>query len=292
MGSVAAPARHLDVEAVAGRHGRPAPHVDGAGLVLRREVQAVDLVDARALQHAGLDHRLRAGEHFLRRLEDEDRRAWQLLAPRREDLGGGDRDRGVAVVPASVHDARRARGERRPESLCERQRVDVGAPRDRLARCVAAQDPDDARLRDAGLHLEPGGGETLRDDVRRALLRERQLGMAMEVAPQRHHALEALRDLIAPGPLRLAHCLNASAKRPGANASSEILGVSPRMRSAMARPMAGPNRMPLRAPPAATYAPSIPGTRPSTSSPPDAPARTQAVWWALWPTGIASNLFT
>ena len=45
----------------------------------------------------------------------------------------------MSVVPARVHHARRAGGERRREDLGERQRVDIRAPCDRLARLVTAQ---------------------------------------------------------------------------------------------------------------------------------------------------------
>ena len=91
-------------------------------------------------------------------------------APRGQDLGQRDRDRGVAVVPARVHHARRARGEGRVEQLGERQRVDVGAPRDGAARPVAVEHAHHAGAADAGPHLELRRVQPLGDDLRGAPL--------------------------------------------------------------------------------------------------------------------------
>ena len=70
-----------------------------------------------------------------------------------DDARGAEQDRDVPVVPARVHFARRARSEGVLRLLGERQRVHVGAQHDRLARPRAAQHADDARARDALVHL-------------------------------------------------------------------------------------------------------------------------------------------
>ena len=198
IGAVAAPAPHLHVEEVGRGHRRPRADVELAGRRLRRQVQAVDLVDARPFEHARLDHRLGPAEDLLGRLEDEHRRPRHLGAMGGQDLGQGDGDRRVAVVAAGVHDAAGAGDERRVELLDQRQRVDVGAPGDGAPRPLATQHADHAGAADARAHVELGGVQPIGDDLRRPPLLERQLGMAMEVAAQHHQAVAPPVDLLCP----------------------------------------------------------------------------------------------
>jgi hypothetical protein len=58
-------------------------------------------------------------KNFLGGLEEKDRGARNLATPRRQHLGQRDRDRGVPVVAARVHDARLRRPERQIERLGE-----------------------------------------------------------------------------------------------------------------------------------------------------------------------------
>ena len=183
--AVAALPANLDVEEVRRRAHGTGANGHESGRHPRHEVKAVDLVDARIVERARVDHRARAAEHFLGGLEEEHRGAGEVRAARRQELGEDDRDGGVTIVAARVHHAGGARAERQVELLGERQRVDVGAPGDRLARPVAAQDADDAGLRHPGAHVEPGLVEPFRDDLRGASLLERQLRMTMEVSPER-----------------------------------------------------------------------------------------------------------
>ena len=83
---------------------------DLAGLHGREQVRAGDEVDA--VEDARL-HELAgaARRQLLGVLEDEAHLAGELVAPLREQLGRPEQHRGVAVVPAGVHDAGPRRGE-------------------------------------------------------------------------------------------------------------------------------------------------------------------------------------
>ena len=131
-------------------------------------------------------------------------------AARGQDLGHRDGDRRMPVVPARVHHARRPRRERRLEPLGERQRVDVGPPGDGAAGAIPVQDADDAGARDARPHLELGAVQALGDDLGRAPLLERQLGMAVEVPPEGDQPVPPLVHFLRPLEACLAHAAEGS----------------------------------------------------------------------------------
>jgi len=99
-------------------------------------------------------------------------------------------DRGVRVVPASMHHAHRAaaelagrgRAERHVGALRDRQRVHVGTQHDRRARHPALQHGDHAGVRHTGPHLQPERTEVLGHSGGSAGLAVRQLRVTVEIA--------------------------------------------------------------------------------------------------------------
>lgn len=123
--------RRADVQAVRGHRARPrrlehtlGQHVPGAVVALL----------------AGLEH-----EHDVAR---------EVLAPRRQQVGGADEHRGVQVVPARVHVAGNRRGVVDVGTFAHRQRVHVAAQQDRRSGSAAAQYRGDRRQCGAGADLE------------------------------------------------------------------------------------------------------------------------------------------
>ncbi len=102
-----AAALHVDHEVVFARHEAARARGDGAGAHAGHVVQAVDLVDRKAIEQAVVHHRLRAAAMLLCRLEDEAHGAVEIL-PLAQQLRRAEDDRHVAVVAAGVHLAGRA----------------------------------------------------------------------------------------------------------------------------------------------------------------------------------------
>ena len=134
MGSrrMASAADDTNGERVGRRIERAGPDGESAHGQARRIVHAVDLADAEAVDQAVVDHRLAAGAALLRRLEDHRRRAVEV-ARLGEIFGGAEQHRGVPVVAAGVHEARRLGRMREAGRLGDRQRVHVGADADHAA---------------------------------------------------------------------------------------------------------------------------------------------------------------
>ena len=129
---------------------RSAPGADrhGADRQRRPQVQADHGVDA--VHDACLDHPGgAAGQRLLAGLEQEADLAGEVLAHAGQHRGRAEQDRRVAVVPAGVHDAGVLRCERQPGVLLDRQRVHVGADRERGPGRAADEAPDDAGARRA-----------------------------------------------------------------------------------------------------------------------------------------------
>src|SRR5690606_23131578 len=151
-------------------------------------------------EHAVFDHPPRAAPPFLGRLEAEDDRAGDLIAPGIEHPRRAEQDRRVAVVPAGVHRALDRRAVFDLVLLLDRQRVHVGAQEQRLAGAAAAQDGLDAGDRDPGAHVfEADGAQPLGDDAAGARLLESQFRMAVEVAARLDQLRQPLVDLVAQG---------------------------------------------------------------------------------------------
>ena len=75
-------------------------------------------------------------------------------------------------------------------SSTHRQRVHVGAQCDRASRCVfaPANDADDAGLADAGMHFDAQLAHALGHERRRAVLFEADLGISVQITPQRRQS--------------------------------------------------------------------------------------------------------
>ena len=167
--------------------------------VHREHVQPEDRIDLRILEHALLDHQLRAallagGRAFFGGLKDQLDRAGQLVLELREDRGRPEQDRHVVVVAARVHDADflavplRLRGglERQIDLLGHRQRVHVRAQRHDRPRLAAAQHRDDASVGHAGRDLVAELLQFVGDDLGGAQFAIAQLGMLVKVAAPGH----------------------------------------------------------------------------------------------------------
>ncbi len=147
-------------------------------------MEAVDLVDAEAVEQAVRDHRPRPAAALFGRLEHEHHAAVEG-ARLGEVPRGAEQHRGVAVVAAGVHLAGRLGGPGRARDLLDRQRVHVGPKADRTAPRPGppVQHADHARPSEAGRHLvEPEGAQLFGDHGRRAVEVVEQLRMAVEVA--------------------------------------------------------------------------------------------------------------
>jgi len=149
-------------------------------------------VHLRIVQRALGDHRLRAGERFLRRLEDQLHATAQLAFHLRERGRHAERDHRVHVVTAGVHLPRHLGGERHTALLEDRQRVHVGADADRGAGLRAVDHGDDARLADAAAVLDAEFVEKAAHRFRGLVLLEGKLGMLMQLAAQCHELARAL----------------------------------------------------------------------------------------------------
>lgn len=79
-------------------------------------MQCIELARREPLHQPGLQHRPRALQGFLGRLEDKRQPAAYRLSALSQCPGDADADRGVQVVPAQVRDARDARSEALVES--------------------------------------------------------------------------------------------------------------------------------------------------------------------------------
>ncbi len=172
----------VDVEERAAGHHRPGAHVEPADRELGPVVHAEQHVARKALEQAVGDHRLRAAQAFLGRLEDEVHRAVEV-ARLRQIARRAQQHRGVAVMTAGVHAALVLRAVVEAVGLVDRQRVHVGAQADRLVRAAVAKHADDTRASDAAVHLDAEALETLRDEVGGAVLLEAQFRVRVQVAP-------------------------------------------------------------------------------------------------------------
>ena len=74
-----------------------------------------------------------------------------------------------------------------------------GAPGDSAAWLVTVQDTHHGGgASDVGAHVEPSSVEPFSNDLRRAVLLQTQLRMAMKIPPQRYHLLQAPINLLRP----------------------------------------------------------------------------------------------
>ena len=123
-GAVAGGAAHVDAEPIDVGHARARLARDEAGVDLAPYVHGKGAVDT--VCRAGVDHRRRAPAVFLRGLEDGADLAVERVGHLREHAEGAQKHRGVAVVPAGVHDAGVLAGKRLSRLLGDGQGVYVG----------------------------------------------------------------------------------------------------------------------------------------------------------------------
>ena len=121
----------FDGDAVGGCHQRARPQRELAHRKTRIIVHPVDFLDAEAVHQAVLNHGSAAAAALLGRLEDHDRGAGEV-ARLGEIMRGTEQHRGMAVVAAGVHLARRRRLVGQSGRFLDRQRIHIGAQPDRL----------------------------------------------------------------------------------------------------------------------------------------------------------------
>ena len=132
------------------------------------------------------NHALCAGTGLFRGLEDKVHSA-RKIARLSQVFGGPQQDRGVAVVTAGVHLARRGRGVFKTVLLLHRQRVHLGSQADTARIIALSQHADHAGSRHAAMHLDAPALKSLRHDVRGAMFFIAQLWVGMEITPPCGH---------------------------------------------------------------------------------------------------------
>ncbi len=194
-GGMAALPLHRDVEERRAGHGRALADAERAGPAIGRIVHPVDLVAGEPLEEPVGEHALRAAEPLLRGLEDQHRRPREVPR-RRQMLRRAQQHRRVPVVTAGVHDPGRPGGVVEVRALLDRQRVHVRAQPDPARPLTPAVDqPDDARPRDAVVHLVHSVlPQLVGDDPGRPVLLEPQFGMGVQVAEDRGQLRGAVGD--------------------------------------------------------------------------------------------------
>ena len=179
---MAAPPCDLDVELISGRHDRSPAGGKCADCHAGMIVHAVDLPDSEILHHAIGNHFARTATALFRRLED-DRDGTAKIARLGKVFGRSQQHRGVPVMAAGMHLARRFRGPGLAGHLVDRQRIHVGAQADHgTIAAIALDDADDAGPADPGLHHITAEFIELRGhEGRRAMHIEQQFGILMQM---------------------------------------------------------------------------------------------------------------
>ena len=189
-GAVGALAPHLHGERLAARRAGSVDHRHRAAGKGGLHVNAEDRVDRFQFRQQGA--RVVAQAHLLAGLEAEDQLSPQPLLHGAQPPRRRQHARGVEVVAAHVRRAVNFGDERLGAFqvagvFLQRQRVHVGAQRQRPARTSRVEHAQQAvaPFRRAD-HLQPQALQLGGDDARRARFLPAQLGMAVQVAPQRH----------------------------------------------------------------------------------------------------------
>lgn len=125
---------------------------------------------------------LHAVARFLGGLEEELHRAGDLVLMGGEESGRAEEHGRVAVVAASVHDARIFAGEVSAGLFVQRQRVDVGTEQDDPAGRRSAEGGDEAAVIGEGLDIVAEGPELLSDAGSGGFFLEGKLTVPVEMA--------------------------------------------------------------------------------------------------------------
>ncbi|MNT03401.1 hypothetical protein D3C72_1379350 [compost metagenome] len=146
-------------------------------------MQAVDLVDRKALEQAVVHHGPGAAAVFFGGLEDEAHGAVEI-APLAQQLRGAEHHRHVAVVAAGVHAPGRGGGVGPlGRQLGDGQRVHLGAQADHARPAAHREAGDQPGAADAGVHLEPQRPQRAGNEGRGLRLLEAGLGHRMQLVP-------------------------------------------------------------------------------------------------------------
>src|SRR5690606_37628372 len=117
-------------------------------------------------------------------LEDKMNRAVEVPPPR-NDLGGGQQDRGMAVMAAGMHGAWYLACPFDAIAFLYRQGVHIGAQADAAAGVAVSERTQHARAGDAFRNVVAQSPQTISDHAGSAELLETEFGMAMDVSPER-----------------------------------------------------------------------------------------------------------
>ncbi len=188
-----------DLEHVRRRLDRAAGNPDRSDRHVGQQVLTEDRVNVRILQHARLDHRLRAtAVRLFRGLEEQFDVARELVPPLHQQPRDAQEHRRVPVMPTGVHDALGLRLVVDVVLFVNRQRIHVSAEQDRLARTLRrpANEPGDAGLRDAGADVfDAKRFQPLADELGRLRFLETQLRVLVQPPPVSDDAGQDLVDL-------------------------------------------------------------------------------------------------
>ncbi|MNT09290.1 hypothetical protein D3C72_1440680 [compost metagenome] len=143
----------------------------------------------KAGEQAVLDHGAAARAAFLGRLKAQVHRTVEaargLQVPRRGQQHGG-----VPVMAAAVHLAVVARTVLELVFLLHGQGIHVGAQHDGPIRRAALDHAHHAGLGDAGMGFDAPAAQRVRHQLGRAVLFIAELGVHVDVAPQRHNFVQ------------------------------------------------------------------------------------------------------
>ena len=149
-------------------------------------MHAIDLIDGEAVHQPVLDHGGGTGAALFRRLEDDNRIAGEIPGLR-QIAGRSEQHRGMPVMAAGVHLARRPGRVSKIGLLLDRQRIHVGAQPDHfcfaLARGFAALDDADhaGAAETRGDFIATELPQPVRDECRSAMHVVQQLRMGMDI---------------------------------------------------------------------------------------------------------------
>ncbi len=175
-----------DIDRIRRRHDRTGPDRERADRNSRTVMHAIDLIDAETVHQPVLDHGGSAGAALFRRLKDHDGIAGKVPGLG-EITGGAEQHRGVPIMAAGVHLARRPGRVGEVGLLLDRQRIHVGAQPDHpdialAGRFAALDDADDASAAETrGDFVATELPQPVRNECRGAMHFVQQLGMGMDI---------------------------------------------------------------------------------------------------------------
>jgi hypothetical protein len=187
-GAMGADAGDVDIEEGAARHHGAGADGETADRQARPVMHAEDRFHRKVLEESFVDHRLRAAEALLGRLEDEVDAAVEIS--RLRQVARRSQQHGcMAVMAAGMHLAFMARAVVEVVGLDDRQRVHIGPQPDGLLAIADPKRADDAGGAEAAMNLHAEFFQLAGDDVGRAVFLEPEFRMRMDVAPPAGHVV-------------------------------------------------------------------------------------------------------